>query len=181
MPQQSIDLLMARLKEVHELAQEATRTKLDAMTKMNRPPELQEAFSVLETLPFLRPEDREKERYRLLATQSLLHGQVNNNPVKMVIQAENQVNAYQYLRQQWFVLSKLLQYWSSNKERRDKFQSLKPSSVLHVMEKVVVWALVCLTRFDNLYLPHSYIQAHLTGCQGLAKHAATAQKEVAES
>lgn len=199
MPQQSIDLLMARLKalapesptraldaalndeEVHELAQEATRTKLDAMTKMNRPPELQEAFSVLETLPFLRPEDREKEGYRLLATQSLLHGQVNNNPVKMVIQAENQVNAYQYLRQQWFVLSKLLQYWSSNKERRDKFQSLKPSSVLHVMEKVVVWALVCLTRFDNLYLPHSYIQAHLTGCQGLAKHAATAQKEVAES
>eukprot|EP00435_Cladocopium_sp_Y103_P069743 s367_g33.t2 len=49
------------------------------------------------------------------------------------------------------------------------------------MEKVVVWALVCLSRFDNLYLPHSYIQAHLTGCQGLAKHAATAQKEVADS
>jgi hypothetical protein len=32
--------------------------------------------------------------------------------------------------------SQLRQYWSSNKERRDKFQSLKPSSVLHVMEKV---------------------------------------------
>eukprot|EP00435_Cladocopium_sp_Y103_P012118 s3744_g3.t1 len=74
---------------------------------MNRPPELQEAFSVLESLPFLRPEDREKERYRLLATQSLLHGQANN-PVKMVIQAENQVNAHLYLRQQWWVLSKLL-------------------------------------------------------------------------
>ena len=69
---------------------------------------------------------REKERLRLLASQSVLKGQApakrwpvscrgskmwdiwqENNPVRMVIQAEKEVNVFNYFRQQWWVLSKL--------------------------------------------------------------------------
>eukprot|EP00434_Breviolum_minutum_P010611 symbB.v1.2.009360.t1/scaffold592.1/size209785/1 len=182
--------IMAELndEELHELAYEASRTKLDSMVKQKRPPELQEAFSVLEALPFLRPEDRQTERLKLLSLQSLFQRQdatlnittKKDNPVKMVLQAEKEEKVFSYLRLQWWVQTRLSDYWHTPKDRKDKFYSLKPASVFHVLEKVVVWASVCLTQFDNLYLPQSFVQAHLTGAQNLARQAALATKETAD-
>lgn len=45
------------------------------MVAMHRPPELQEAFSVLEVLPFLRDSDRQRERLKLLELQALFQKQ----------------------------------------------------------------------------------------------------------
>eukprot|EP00438_Fugacium_kawagutii_P020094 Skav232646 [mRNA] locus=scaffold2334:54282:58650:- [translate_table: standard] len=97
----------------------------------------------------------------------------------MAIQTEREANVLNHLKKQWWLLHRLTKYRDVNKERNEKLFSLQPASVFHVLEKVAVWASVCLMRFDNLYLPESFIQAHLTGFQSLARQVATQPKEVA--
>ncbi|CAK9036679.1 unnamed protein product, partial [Durusdinium trenchii] len=198
LPEQSINFMTARLKalvpespwrsldadltkeEVQDRAVEAARTQLDAMMSKGRPPELQEAFSVLEVLPFLRQDDRKDAQLKLNELHELLNKQ-EKNPVKWVIRAEMEDNIVKYFNIQWQVQMKLWEYWFNNqKYRKDRFMCLKPASVMYVLEKVVVWASVLLTQFDSLYLPQSFVQAHLTSAGHLARQAAEAPKEEAD-
>ncbi|CAJ1456465.1 unnamed protein product [Effrenium voratum] len=199
LPQQSLNFLVARLKslvpdsparsldadleeeEVIHLAHEAARTQLQQLKEKHRPPDLQEALSVLALLPFMRPYQRERRRMDLLEYAFLNKAREDSkdmNPVTMLVQSTHSASqqkegrVHQFFTANWSIMAKLWNYWGKEKDRKERFFPLKPSSVFYVLERVVVWASVLLTQFDHLMLPQSFVQAHLSGAQSLAREAA---------
>ncbi|CAJ1365735.1 unnamed protein product [Effrenium voratum] len=199
LPQQSLNFLVARLKslvpdsparsldadleeeEVIHLAHEAARTQLQQLKEKHRPPDLQEALSVLALLPFMRIYQRESRRMDLLEYAFLNKAREDSkdmNPVTMLVQSTHSASqqkegrVHQFFTANWSIMAKLWNYWGKEKDRKERFFPLKPSSVFYVLERVVVWASVLLTQFDHLMLPQSFVQAHLTGAQSLAREAA---------
>ncbi|CAE8627439.1 unnamed protein product [Polarella glacialis] len=205
LPQQSIGFLVARLKaltpesptlaldtdltdeELADLASEAASSLLEALRSKRRPPDLQEAVAVLSLSPFGRfgrPSGALDLRNQVVFDLLGMLDKTAENPVTMFAKSyldSARPTGYASLQHLFVancnVSSKIFSFWNDEKSRRTLFFPIKPAAVCFLLERVLVWASVIITGFDNTLLPMSFVKAHLAYTGDLAVYATQNQAD----
>eukprot|EP00439_Symbiodinium_sp_Y106_P019503 s2287_g2.t1 len=184
-PPRALDAQLSQ-EEVALFSEEAARNQLKAIEARRRPPDLHEVVSVLSLLPFTGSNRRKLERQLLNFAQM---DKQASNPVFLLANTivagfakkteDGKIRAFDFFLADLKVMQQLWTFWKDTKGRLRNFYSIPPCSVFYLLERVVVWASVLLTQFNNTLLPQSYLHAHITGAEELLQEVASAGAKVA--